>query len=291
MAIYNKEISFTREKIVNLYRRDGSITDTVYGLFRFLGIIVQNVYCVSSYLILTWIILFPISWIRNDLYSKMENYLYNSLLFIVSSWSLAAGAPVIETGEDYKYLIEGLPESRLRKAKELSDIPASSGDYSSTSFDETCSSQKDLKRSGTVDVGFNSEMLEGSSHSIKQRDSHLNDLNESEIDTPTLHQETTHMTDNSRVVENNKRSQLNNVQQLNNGNCSSKKSEVAISDDGMVQNPRILLLCNHISTADVPLVMQSFSTLTKQSLLWVLDAQVSFQRPLMNLNCFLIHPN
>lgn len=148
----------TYKPIHQIKARDTLLAKT-YGFIRLIAIIIENIYVVSSYLVLTWIVLLPISWVRPDLYSRIENHLYNSLLYIVSSWSLAAGITVNEIGDDYATLLE--------------------------SYD-----------SGDVKINTNTK-------------------------------------------------------------------------------PRLLMLSNHISTSDVPLLMQSLSGLTSQSILWVLDAIVS----------------
>lgn len=283
MAIYNRRIKFTKEKLINYYERRDSIPDTLYGLLRFLGIIIQNVYCVSSYLVLTWIILLPISWIRHDLYSKLENYLYNSLLFIVSSWSIAAGASVVETGEEYRHLIEDHDTELLGCELQDSCSPSKSiatGDHfiekKTMSQDDTCSSPNETsERSSNV-----SEKLipkQTTQDSIERK----YENNTKSVDLKGIKQDTlldrseTDLSDNSRISGIN--TNLVNGISRKNGPLPTLQDNWPLSETSCdsKQSPRILILCNHISTADVPLMIQSFSTLTRQSLLWVLDAQVS----------------
>lgn len=246
MAIYNKRIEFNREKLLDHYVKRDSLADFVYGIVRFIGIVIQNIYCVSSYLVLSWILLLPIGWVRSDLYSRAENYLYNSLLFIVSSWSMAAGATIVEAGEEFKHLIEEPQDLKTQnneltnhvynRKKEQKSIPAKIR-YSDTSK--------------SVNSCFN------------QSGDAITILNEAKNDLKRTNNCDATPTCPTRI---------------NNNNNNNEKFIRNLSNDieprkNYQKKPRILLLCNHISTADVPLMMQAFSTLTNQSLLWVLDAQ------------------
>lgn len=286
MAIHNKRIEFTKEKLVNHYKRRDSLADIIYGLLRFLGIIVQNIYCVSSYLVLSWIILLPISWIRSDLYSKLENYLYNSLLFIVSSWSAAAGSSVIETGEEYKHLIEHYHlESKPSDIASLQNgtsaaksiaLKDQSNEMNRLRSDEETGLVLIPERASTT--GDRSVPMPIETDSLLKGNLKSEDLNGTKKDTPKQTSKTDKNED--QLV------QANSITKgiIHNGGQTTENSQDnwLLSDTrrDAEQSPRVLLLCNHISTADVPLLMQSFSTLTKQSLLWVLDAQVSLKEPI-----------
>lgn len=279
MAINNKRAKFTRENLKNHYLKRDSILDFVYGIFRFFVIIIQNIYCVSSYLVLSWILLLPISWIRSDIYSKAENFLYNSLLFIVSSWSLAAGETVVETGDEYKHLIEE-PEKYL-----------SSSVNTSISEIVKCGSggiikQKNRTSMQTNQSDYDSENSNAIINQISERTSQVHN-NQSLGGGDSL---VTSATDESK---DNLKAASDCLKTINNNHCNTNNNfntkpadntdihyapnklsdQLSLLGQGQTKKPRILLLCNHISTADVPLMMQSFSTLTNQNILWVLDAQ------------------
>lgn len=305
MAINNKQAKFTREQYKNHYLKRDSILDLLYGIFRFLVIIVQNIYCVSSYLVLSWILFLPISWIRSDIYSKAENLLYNSLLFIVSSWSLAAGETIVEAGDEYKHLIEE-PEkyssspdlsTETTTTTKLNDASDSRSENSKcaalNSNKQNCLKQK-------TDLYSNSENSNASINSRQQEQQN------SEKTSTQVHNQAGGDTDISVtgvVTDNDQKDNLKAasdcLKTINNNHCNSNNNltttkpaintttdnndthttpsklseQLSLLGKGQTKKPRILLLCNHISTADVPLIMQSFSTLTRQSILWVLDAQ------------------
>lgn len=282
MAIYNKRIEFTREKLIDHYLKRDSVPDFIYGIIRFIGIIVQNIYCVSSYLVLSWIALFPISWIRSDLYSRAENYLYNSLLFIVSSWGMAAGIAVVDTGDEFRHLIER-PDLQINKDTSLgSQKPNGINGVKDHIYRSKCNSRF------KADIDEGTQSINNASD-IGRRLS----VNQSSNQT-TLNN---HVTDLSRTNDNSTNTTSCPKNSNNNNNENNFSKELKSSGDDKSQDdinkmasfhsnkpdimslrslqkkPRILLLCNHISTADVPLIMQSFSTLINPSILWVLDAQ------------------
>lgn len=232
MAIYNQRVDLSREELDGYYYKRDSIWYLLYGIIRFLGIIIQNLYCVSSYLVLSWLIFFPINWIRTDLYSNVENCLYNSLLFIVSSWSAAAGLTVVEVGDEFKNLIE----------------------------------EPDANQEGRLEKEHNSEKLNG----VEKKRNHKN----------SNHHITSNGNNVRKKVAGDMVGSLERSKLANFRNASPYSNYELCSPEPKrdhQRKPRILLLCNHISTADVPLIMQSLSTLTNQSILWVLDAQVSYQ--------------
>lgn len=357
MAIFNKTAKFTREQLLDHYLNRNSITDILYAVVRVLSIIVQNLYCISSYLVLSWLVLIPVNWLKSDLYSKLENYLYNSLLFIVSSWSLAAGVIVVESGDEYKHLIEE-PEKHYPEVKNKSVDAADACVYRSKRFDDVCSkvsnnqeSQKNNLPNGNsqngctaksnlldshngvysisknklkthftngslepktdrvdgVTNGLSNGLVNGTSKAIKANKLTRNNL--SSVDCNGIDGELTEnhsdqpqdrdlmitaetngdglVNHNNNIIsEHNLVTARKNSHQCNGIKRSakdltvsprdSKPSSIEIRQNALknVQDkPRILFLCNHISTADVPLIMQSFATLTNQSLLWVLDAQ------------------
>lgn len=280
MAINNKCVAVTKENLLDHNLKRDSLSDFAYGIVRFLGIIIQNIYCVSSYLVLSWIILFPISWIRSDLYSKAENYLYNSLLFIVSSWSLAAGANVVESGDEYKHLIEE-PDKYLANCEAATILSKANGHHL-----ETTNTTKQKSNVQPMQSGLNTNGVTG-------KELIINNLKKSG-DRSTNCFETDLKSSNDLLVKPKSATVFNNNNINNNNNNNNEKNFTRESNSGSISNecrtatsvkpmapmnlaighkkPRVLMLCNHISTADVPLIMQSFSTLTNQSLLWVLDA-------------------
>ena len=391
MAIFNKQERYTREQLLDHYPKKVStlslVLKYVYGIARLLCIIVQNLYCVSSYLALSWIVLLPINWLRSDLYSRLENYLYNSLLFIVSSWSLAAGITVVESGDEYKHLIETpekykpgeeldqqqqLKSKLAQKQKSMKDCnpsrlmeagngsnynpthkatnssttkvtdravglsgfstvdkidascpSLSNGDLASTKLDRISSSSKitngdcehhNYENNNSESKALAHRTLNGGKGDSNSRDT--SSASDDELPAVIEYQVELASAAGERKLVNgsyktNFNSENSNALQQNtalNGTTNKRTAATILSkqatptrlrnssshleppmalcsttNDGATQiggplknlpaKPRVLFLCNHISTADVPLIMQSFSSLTNQSLLWVLDAQ------------------
>lgn len=376
MAIFNRSEKYTKEQLLDHYRESDCsslrvVLKYLYGIFRFFCIIVQNLYCVSSYLLLSWIILLPLNWLKSDLYSRLENYLYNSLLYIVSSWSLAAGATVVETGDEYKYLIEEPEKYYPEEKQERNELVVYRDHYKTKGVNKQCCADNSLVNSlnghDSKSNGFvtNGSMDDGSRSSTKnilneevivtprngkkspmitsgKHKNHENGCNDSgntksrglksinghgsgdalddddgseaftddafdsieyEVESVASERKLFHRSyKTSNNSENNNTLQTTAIshnyvarhspKSLNRNRITSESnsqigSQVHITTrslnatlststeslKGIQAKPRILFLCNHISTADVPLIMQSFSTLTNQSLLWVLDAQ------------------
>lgn len=278
MAIFNKRIEYTKEKLIDHYLRRDSVSDFVYGIVRFLGIIIQNIYCVSSYLVLSWIILLPISWVKSDVYSKAENYLYNSLLFIVSSWSLAAEVSVVESGDEYKYLIEEpyIQMNGINKhAKAAKEKHRDLQSLKNEQFTKIGESELNHRKHFAANSGKGDKTsrlfhdTRDSGDSIDISDEANNDLKvTNNYDGTSSCPSMTNSNDNVSKIE--------SKQDMNSAICDNvvlKPNSTFKMQRNHQKQPRILLLCNHISTADVPLMMQAFSTLTNQSVLWVLDSQ------------------
>lgn len=80
----------------------------VLGYLRIVFCVVHNLYCIPTYLLLTWMAS-PIFCISPTTYSKIENTLYYWLLYVVSGWSYGAGLVVHEHGDD----IYSLPSGKL----------------------------------------------------------------------------------------------------------------------------------------------------------------------------------
>lgn len=341
MAIFNKRARFTREQLLDHYLKRNSIVDILYTIVRVLGIIVQNLYCISSYLVLSWLVLLPINWLKSDLYSRLENYLYNSLLFIVSSWSLAAGLTVVESGDEFKHLIEEADEFEelhetaaddkfslkqynsitrniSNNKRYLDDLLNSNqrnaftakntrlndrnGVYTRNEFKnhlvtgsilsstEFLNSSVNEHPKGVVNGLFKATQINKSINNNDQYEkgdfigSRFDEHQEQDL---LITAETNKMVNLNNISENKDINAEKNIR-LRNGTLKRNTRESVLSTRVMgvgsneirqdtLKNiqykPRILFLCNHISTADVPLIMQSFSTLTNQSILWVLDAQ------------------
>jgi len=70
-------------------------------VFRIAFIAIQNLIFIPSYLFTTHVVLYPIYLCDSRFYWKIENNLYNFLLYVVSSWSWCAGIVVHECGENW----------------------------------------------------------------------------------------------------------------------------------------------------------------------------------------------
>jgi hypothetical protein len=79
----------------------------VWSVVRLAVIIIHNAYCIPIYLLLNWFLLLPLFYSYPNHYNKIENYLYNWLLYIVSSWSYGAHIQIHEFGDDI-YQLNGL---------------------------------------------------------------------------------------------------------------------------------------------------------------------------------------
>lgn len=334
MAINNRCVSLTREQFLSHRHKRDSVFDYIYAIVRLLIIVVQNIYCVSSYLILSRIVIVPISWFRTDLYSRVENYLYNSLLFIVSSWSLAAGSVIVEAGDEYKKLIEQTDEQKTvtsestRKKSQPKNRNGGTRNNKYTHINGVTQISSKQSTNKYIEQAFitnrNSKRNSHGPRRTKLCTAAANDLENQKSDL-VIHDLDDTITNsdrsNSDEVEtartltetiNTKCNHIENYQNhnglQNNGHIESHTNSLSLAtrtDDTIhksvikqefdrspnimpisqqpklsqspgladTRKPRVLFLCNHISTADVPLMMQSFSSLTNQSVLWVLDAQ------------------
>lgn len=278
MAIYNRRVEFTREKLIDHYMLRDSLSDFIYGIIRFIAIIVQNIYCVSSYLVLAWIALFPISWIKSELYSRAENYLYNSLLFIVASWSMAAGIAVVETGDEFKHLIE---ESNVQEDKSASLInqPNGHSEIEDNTYTTKFNSKLRLENNeaaksiiNTNDIGRKLGLNQSINRTTLNKNE--NDLSRTnDIGITTSCPKNSNNNDKKFPKELKSSGDARSHGHVNNLARNHLNKPITSSLRSVQKKPRILLLCNHLSTADVPLIMQSFSTLINPSILWVLDAQ------------------
>jgi len=75
----------------------------IYSVFRITFILLQNLIFIPSYLFTTQVVLYPIYLYDSKFYWKIENNLYNFLLYVVSSWSWCAGIVVHECGENWSF--------------------------------------------------------------------------------------------------------------------------------------------------------------------------------------------
>lgn len=83
-----------------------SICRTIFFWVRITGCILHNFYCIPAYVLIN-LILLPLYYISIDHYARVENYLYDWLLYVVSSWSWCCGLVVHEHGDDIYQLKNG----------------------------------------------------------------------------------------------------------------------------------------------------------------------------------------
>lgn len=69
------------------------------ALFRTVFVIVNNIYCVPTYLVWMFLLL-PLKKINESCYFKIEGILFHWLLANVSMWSSSAGYDLVELGDD-----------------------------------------------------------------------------------------------------------------------------------------------------------------------------------------------
>ncbi|KAL1397358.1 hypothetical protein pipiens_009819, partial [Culex pipiens pipiens] len=69
------------------------------ALFRTVFVIVNNIYCVPTYLIWMFLLL-PLKKIHESYYYKIEGVLFHWLLANVTMWSYTAGYDMVEMGDD-----------------------------------------------------------------------------------------------------------------------------------------------------------------------------------------------
>lgn len=106
----------------------------VWSYLRFLSIIVHNLYCIPIYLFINLCLLLPLFYINRQLYMRIENTLYNWLLYVVSSWSYGAGIIIEEFGDDLYQLNE--EKSRLliiANHQSTADVPLMMQSFTSRS--------------------------------------------------------------------------------------------------------------------------------------------------------------
>lgn len=91
------------------------------ALFRTVFVIVNNIYCVPTYLIWMFLLL-PLKKIHESYYYKIEGILFHWLLANVTMWSYTAGYDLVEMGDD---ITSALDERTLVIAnhQSTSDVP------------------------------------------------------------------------------------------------------------------------------------------------------------------------
>lgn len=91
------------------------------ALFRTVFVIVNNIYCVPTYLVWMFLLL-PLKKIHESCYYKIEGILFHWLLANVSMWSTTAGYDLVEMGDD---ISPALDERTLVIAnhQSTSDVP------------------------------------------------------------------------------------------------------------------------------------------------------------------------
>lgn len=273
MNINNKQIQYSLEQLETHKQDRKSIIRILYGIFRLLFIVVQNIYSISSYFILTWILFLPIYLFKSSLYIKLENYFYNSLLYVVSSWSLIGQLIIVECGDDFKSLIEKSKQNHVVDHSIEEDVGAEQQFVDKNPDGDTI--DKVESKSSIA----NGDIIDDTSNKS------YSGLEEIELAPPVLEKSIQSDLKRCKTIQDSRNDQTSitssSVSKRATGNPKTA-SHIKIDSPKLVQTlgthqdiaqPRILMLCNHISTADVPLIMQAFSTLKRQSLLWVLDAQ------------------
>lgn len=69
------------------------------GFLRLCFILVNNLYCIPTYIIWMYI-LWPIQIVNPKLYWKIEGHMFHFLLAMVSLWCDSAGYRILEAGDD-----------------------------------------------------------------------------------------------------------------------------------------------------------------------------------------------
>lgn len=83
----------SKEVMVMMNGKKSKFTTTgeiIYGFFRLLFVIFQNIYHIPTYLFFTWIVFLPVYYLKPMVYKRIENFLYTCCLHTVGSWSWLA---------------------------------------------------------------------------------------------------------------------------------------------------------------------------------------------------------
>jgi hypothetical protein len=258
------------------------ILSILYSTIRVTGILVQNMYHVPTYLFFTWVFLYPIYFFRPSLFNWIENWLYSVCLYTVGSWSWLANIQVVECGDDLY---------RIR------DCPAGV-DYGSGGNNNRFSDSTNVTQSTVSPDSPDRRVSDGSNQHVNHNLHHHNSVNHMMNQMSKDHQQYSSIDRISALIEMPSPAVVDNS---NTGEQNCEKGMHALKSHPVSPSPlhvgrkfkransldsdlssssssrgRILLMANHQSTSDVPLMFQAFVARAKYVLLWVMDYQFKY---------------
>lgn len=245
----------------------------VYSIIRVFAILVQNLYHVPTYLFFTWVFLYPIYFFRPPLFNWIENWLYSVCLYTVGSWSWFANIQVVECGDDL-YRIRESPAGVVygtgtgnnnRFANSANATQTTSPD-SPTDCRPSDGSQNHLHHHNSVNHMMN-QMSKDQHFSSMDRISAL-------IEMPSPVVESGNPTDTCKGMH-----ALTSpaASPLHAGRKFQRPLSLdSVAGSDLSSRGRILLMANHQSTSDVPLMFQALVCKAKYVLLWVMDYQFKY---------------
>lgn len=98
-----------------------NLSSKAWGLFRFLFIIVNNLYCIPTHC-LWMLMLWPLQWVSPKTYLTLEGIGFQWLLSMVSAWSYTAGYNVVEMGDEVQRIAND-KSLMLINHQSTSDVP------------------------------------------------------------------------------------------------------------------------------------------------------------------------
>ena len=222
----------------------------IVSVIRVIVIIVQNLYHVPTYLFFNWVFFYPIYFFHPSLFNSIENFLYNICLYTVGSWSWSGNIQVIECGDDL-YRIRNTP----------------TGVAYGSNGNNNCHLS-------------NSQANQNSNHQLNHHNSVNHMMNQTCKDFASNDRVSTLIEIPSSPEKTNTSQAKNDVPSKDPGFNPNRKfnrhESSEWSEKGCESKGRILLLANHQSTCDVPLMFQALASRAKYVLLWVMDFQFKY---------------
>lgn len=247
----------------------------VYSIIRVIAILIQNLYHVPTYLFFTWVFLYPIYFFRPSLFNWIENWLYSVCLYTVGSWSWFANIQVVECGEDLY---------RIREDPNVGTIHYGSNGNNNRFTNSVNTTQTTTSPDSPVVDVVNQQHNQLNHHNTvnhmmnqMSKDQHLSSMDRIsaliEIPSPVVENGNPVDTCNKgKHVLSSHPASLHAGRKLHRPmSIDSVGSDMSSSSRG-----RILLMANHQSTSDVPLMFQAFVSHAKYVLLWVMDYQFKY---------------
>lgn len=226
----------------------------VYSICRLLFVILQNLYHIPTYLFFSWILLYPIYFIKPRAFMFLENIMYNMCLYTVASWSWLAGIQVIECGDDI-YSLKDKKSSSLSSTSPMSTLPTTSLSHQPNN--------NGIQSNGSLLGG---RVCQPVNNKLNESEQVMNEKNSKTL--LDLSPQGLRLSPREKKKGDLVKSGTSSREEIASSSCSPCCDTK--------EKDKILVLANHQCTTDVPLLFQALVAKTKYVLLWVMDYQFKF---------------